>query len=222
MDHRISAVIALMENHLHQTPSLREMARSVQLSPSRLRHIFKAETALTPAQYLKSLRMREAKKIMGTASFSVKEVMIRVGLSDKSHFERDFKKVFGLTPAQYKARCVRSYLLKNERLKNGKHNGHQIANSAIEIVLHSSSGGSTLRADHTLTGDCKSIVNQINPSSERNPLMKNETMMTEPQRFDELFEELSVTELEDRLELAARCVCRISETPAPPPSDNDN
>ena len=35
--------------------------------------------------------------------------------------------------------------------------------------------------------------------------------VAEPQ-FDELFEELSVTELEDRLELAGRCVCRISDT----------
>lgn len=44
---------------------------------------------------------------------------------------------------------------------------------------------------------------------------QKETMIevTEPQNFDELFEELSVTELEDRLELAGRCICRIREVP---------
>ena len=218
MDCRISSVIALMEKQFHQRPSLREMARSVQLSPSRLRHLFKAETGVTTTQYLRSLRMREAKKIMGAACFNVKEVMIRVGLSDKSHFERDFKKAYGLTPAQYKARCVRSNLLKNRGPTNGKHIGHQIANSAIEFLLHSSTGDSNLRPFHMLVGDTKSIANHVDTSSleeRRTPDMEQKETtsieVAELQQFDELFEELSVTELEDRLELAGRCICRISD-----------
>jgi len=191
------------------------MARSVQLSPSRLRHLFKAETGVTPAQHLKSLRMREAKKIMGAAYFSAKEVMTKVGLSDKSHFERDFKKTYGLTPAQYRARCVGSDLGKNDRAKNREHIGHQIANSAIEFVLPSSTGNSNLPPFHILAGDNETIVNPVDTSSERRgpDMEQKETMdieVAELQQFDELFEELSVTELEDRLELAGRCVCRIS------------
>lgn len=210
MDYRISAVIALMEKRLHQKTSVREMARCVQLSPSRLRHLFKAETSVTPMQYLKTLRMQEAKKIMGAASLSVKEVMIRIGLNDKSHFERDFKKAFGLTPAQYKALCARSHLVKKERMDNGKHNGHQIGNLAMQFVLRSPARDSNLRAGHTLTGDGQTIANHVNPSLlERSPKMDKENMIeTAENEFGELFEELSVTELEDRLELAARCVCR--------------
>jgi len=213
MDYRVSAVIALMERHLDQKTSLRELARSVQLSPSRLRHVFKAETKITPTQYLKLLRMREAKKIIEATCFAVKEAMIRVGLSDKSHFERDFKQAFGLTPAQYRTLCVRSHLGKNHSLGNGKHNGHQIANSAIEFVLHSPTGDSNLRLAH-LAGDGETIVNQVNHLPfERSFLMEQEQIeVAEAQQFNELFEELSVTELEDRLELANRCVCRISDS----------
>ena len=211
MDYRVSTVIALMEEQIHHKTSLCGMARRVQLSPSRLRHIFKAETAITFTQYLKSMRMREAKKIMGTSCLAVKEVMIRVGLSDKSHFERDFKKAFGLTPAQYKMLCVHSHIVRHPGLEKDKHNGHQIANSAIEFVLHSSTENSNLRADHRLAGNGETIVH-LNRSLERNHKMNNETMLevTEPQQFDELFEELSVTELEDRLELVTRCSCRVS------------
>lgn len=214
MDYRVSAVIALMEKNLNQKTSLRELARSVQLSPSRLRHIFKAETKTSPAQYLKLLRMREAKKIMGATCLGVKEVMIRVGLSDKSHFERDFKKAFGLTPAQYRTLCVRSSLGKKYSLKNGKHNGHQIGDSAIEFVLHSSTGDSTLRLAHTVAGDGETVVKKLDHLPfERSFLMEQEQIeVAEAQQFDELFEELSVTELEDRLELAGRCVCRISDS----------
>src|SRR4051812_15000416 len=101
MDHRISCAISLIEKRFHRRLTLSEMARSVQLSPSRFRHLFKAQTGVTPAQYLKSVRMREAKKLMRRVYSRVKEVMTNVGLSDKSHFERDFKKAYGLTPAQY-------------------------------------------------------------------------------------------------------------------------
>jgi AraC-like DNA-binding protein len=211
MDYRVSAVIALMEKQLSQDTSLAELARSVQLSPSRLRHIFKAETEVTPAQYLKDLRMREAKKIMGAACFSVKEVMTQVGLSDRSHFERDFKKAFGLTPTQYKALCARSHLVQNKQQQNVKRNGHHLANLAIEYVLRSSPSGSNLRPDRpdrTLNGDSETIVKQVTHVLERNPTMENENINVADEQFEELFEELSVTELEDRLELAARCVCR--------------
>jgi len=197
----------------------RALARGVQLSSSHLRHLFKAETAVTPTQYLKSLRMRQAKKMMGEGCFSVKEVMTRVGLSDKSHFERDFKKVFGLTPAQYKALCARSHLVKKRRLENVKQNGHQIANSALENALHPLAEGSNLRTEPTSLDDGETIVNHEIPLSlERSLTMEKETMMevTEPQQFNELFnelfEELSVTELEDRLELVTRCSCRVSPT----------
>jgi hypothetical protein len=81
----------------------------------------------------------------------------------------------------------------------------------MQFVLRSSTRDSNLRAGHTLTGDGQAIVNHVNPSLlERSPLMDNENMIetAESNEFGELFEELSVTELEDRLELAARCVCR--------------
>ena len=211
MDYRVTAVIAMMEKELNQKTSLSEMARRVQLSTSRLRHIFKAETAVTPAQYLKLLRMREAKKIIGAACYSVKEVMTRVGVTDRSHFERDFKKEFGLTPTQYKELCARSQLVKKRKPERSKRNGHEIANLAIEYVLRSSTGGSNLRPTQ-IAGDGESVVNDINRSTyERNPIMEDNRIQ-EPEQFDELFEELSVTELEDRLELAARCVCRNEDS----------
>jgi len=40
--------------------------------------------------------------------------------------------------------------------------------------------------------------------------MNEETKPTVEEQVD-LFEELSVTELEDRLELASRCLCRIGK-----------
>lgn len=214
MDHRISCAVSLIEKRFNRRLTLREMARSVQLSPSRFRHLFKAQTGVTPAQYLKSVRMREAKKLMRKVYSSVKEVMTNVGLNDKSHFERDFKKTYGLTPAQYITLSMNAQRSPDTWAQNDRHIGHQIASSAINSVLHSWTGDSNLSPFHMFVDDSEIVVSHTNTSTKERrvpPMEKIENIVDEPQQFDELFEELSVTELEDRLELSARCVCRNSD-----------
>lgn len=108
MDQRIQIVISLMEEHLHHDLSLQMMAQSVNLSSSRFRHLFKAETGTSPAHYLKLLRMQRAKGLIETAFLSMKEIMSRIGVGDKRHFAKDFKKVYGLTPARYRVSRLNS------------------------------------------------------------------------------------------------------------------
>lgn len=96
MDQRIQVILTLMEKHPHRDLSLESMAQSVNLSPSRLRHLFKAETGTSPVQYLKLLRMRKAGELAGTTFLSIKEIMNSVGIRDKRHFAEDFKKLTAL------------------------------------------------------------------------------------------------------------------------------
>jgi len=106
MDYRIQRVIFLMEEGLHQGRSASSLAKDVNLSNSRLHQVFKEETGLSPAKYLRLLRMQQAKELLETSYLSVKEVMVRVGVMDESHFVRDFKKTFGCTPAKYRERFL--------------------------------------------------------------------------------------------------------------------
>jgi hypothetical protein len=59
---------------------------------------------MSPAKYLKVLRLEQAKTLLEESFLSVKEIRVRVGFGDESHFARDFKTHFGLTPTQYRAR----------------------------------------------------------------------------------------------------------------------
>ncbi|HKE56517.1 MAG TPA: helix-turn-helix domain-containing protein [Pyrinomonadaceae bacterium] len=104
MDERIKRVIVEMEKHLDSELSLDVLAQSVNLSTSRFRHLFKAETGTTPAQYLKSLRMSRAKKLVETTFLNIKQIMCSIGVRDKRHFAKDFERTYGLTPTQYRAR----------------------------------------------------------------------------------------------------------------------
>ena len=81
---------------------MEDLAQAVNLSCSYLAHLFKAETGVSLLQYLKSLRLRKAKELMDTTFLSVKEIRSRVGAGDKAHFARDFKRTYGLSPAEYK------------------------------------------------------------------------------------------------------------------------
>jgi AraC family transcriptional regulator of arabinose operon len=103
MDPRVRQIIALMEADLRHALSLAELAHAVNLSHSRLRHMFKEEIGVTPTRYRQQLKTHCAKQMLETTWMSVKEIIYEVGINDGSHFTRDFKRDCGLTPTQYRA-----------------------------------------------------------------------------------------------------------------------
>jgi AraC family transcriptional regulator of arabinose operon len=114
MDERVRAVMSLMDSSFHQELSLEHMAQTVNLSSSYLSHLFKAETGISPLQYLKSLRIRKAKELLDSTYLNIKQIMNRVGVRDKCNFAKDLRRAYGLTPAQYKAHCRRGLTAKAE------------------------------------------------------------------------------------------------------------
>lgn len=107
MDSRITAVIALMNRVLSEKLSVDTLSKSVNLSPTRLRQLFKEETGCSPMGYLRNLRMGRAEQLLRTSFLSIKEVTLRVGVRDVSHFVRDFKKHSGLTPREFREKPQR-------------------------------------------------------------------------------------------------------------------
>ena len=104
--------------------SLGEFAQSVNLSVWRLCHIFKSDVGMPPIRYLRVLRMERAKELLESSFLSVKEIAFQVGLTDESHFVRDFKSTYGFSPALYRSQ------FKNkgngvEKVTNDSSNGNQ-------------------------------------------------------------------------------------------------
>jgi AraC family transcriptional regulator of arabinose operon len=105
VDSRVATLVRMFEDSIREERkvSARRLAQSVNLSPSRLRHLFKAEIGTSPVRYLRTRKMQEAKRLLETTFLTVKEVANRVGLSDESHFVRDFKRIYGRPPGHYRS-----------------------------------------------------------------------------------------------------------------------
>jgi|SRR5215216_3399915 len=109
MDRRIQIVVNLMKEDLSRELILDDVAKWLNISPSRLRYLFKVETGQSPTQYLKYLRMQKAKQLVESTFLNVKQIMYELGINDESHFVRDFKRTYGITITQYRLVCSNNF-----------------------------------------------------------------------------------------------------------------
>jgi AraC family transcriptional regulator, arabinose operon regulatory protein len=103
VDPRIAWAVEQMCDALHRPLRISELARAVNLSPSRFTLLFRADTGVSPARYLQTLRLREARVLIQSTFLSVKEVMAKVGFNDPSHFTRSFARHHGVAPSRLRS-----------------------------------------------------------------------------------------------------------------------
>src|SRR5688572_22090310 len=104
MDRRIAHVITAMEADIDGGLTVAVLAAAVNLSPSRFAALFRQETGVSPARFLRALRMERARLLLERTFLTVKEVMAFVGVNDPSHFSRDFRRHHGVAPSRLRER----------------------------------------------------------------------------------------------------------------------
>jgi len=88
--------------NLERNPSLSELSGVAGLSRFHLLRVFSRQLGLTPHAFMVQLRLQKARALM-RAGQPLAEAALMCGFSDQSHFNRHFKRVYGLTPGQYRA-----------------------------------------------------------------------------------------------------------------------
>jgi transcriptional regulator GlxA family with amidase domain len=102
MDRRISTTVKEISSNVQKCWKINELSENVNLSTSQFEELFKRETQMPPLQFIKQLRFEKAKTLLETTFLTVKEVSFSVGIYDQSHFVRDFKQKYGLSPTEYR------------------------------------------------------------------------------------------------------------------------
>ena len=93
------------------------LAQEAGMSVSALHAHFKAVTATSPMQYVKTIRLHKARMLMVQDGLSASSAAERVGYGSPSQFSREFKRLFGSPPADETQRVRTSFGL-NIRSKN--------------------------------------------------------------------------------------------------------
>ncbi|WP_376797514.1 AraC family transcriptional regulator N-terminal domain-containing protein [Thermogemmatispora sp.] len=100
MPSEIASAVSYLRHHFAEPVRVERLARELGLSVSSLHHHFKAVTGLSPLQYLKQLRLQEARRLMLNEGLDATSAAFRVGYQDVSHFNRDYRGLFGRPPAR--------------------------------------------------------------------------------------------------------------------------
>ena len=81
--------------------SIGDVAKKVGVTSNYLANIFNLYVHKSPKEYLTTVRMEQAKKMLSTHRYKVKEVGKFVGYKNQLHFSSEFKKYTGKSPLQY-------------------------------------------------------------------------------------------------------------------------
>jgi AraC-like DNA-binding protein len=99
---RLRKVLDLMHANLDKRVTLKQLARSVELSPTYFAEQFRCATGHAPHQYLLHLRVDMARALLKSTRIPILEVALRSGFPNQQHFATTFKRLYGVSPNQYR------------------------------------------------------------------------------------------------------------------------
>ena len=108
MDERVRRTIESMEARLAERLTLRGLADGVGLSVSQLARLFRKDTGSTPSAFLRRLRLARARLLIERSSVPIADVMRQVGIPDRSHFAREFRREFGQSARTLRVHAARA------------------------------------------------------------------------------------------------------------------
>ena len=98
----LQRAIEYIESHFVDEITAQKLADSAGLSIPHFNRLFRKLLRLSPMEYVLSLRVQEAQRLLSTTRLSMSEIAASVGFYDQSHFTKRFKRITGMTPLQYR------------------------------------------------------------------------------------------------------------------------
>lgn len=92
--------------HYNKPISIEDYAVSHNMSISWFIQNFRQYANTTPAQYVQSLRLTNAKMLLETTNYNITEIANLVGYENPLYFSRFFRKQCGISPSQFRKQLV--------------------------------------------------------------------------------------------------------------------
>ncbi len=99
-----ATAISYVHAHFKENPSLSELAAALSISEKYFCKKFKEYTGQTYKEYLRTVKLRYARRLLLATELPIIEICAECGYSTQSHFNREFKDYFGITPMKMRQR----------------------------------------------------------------------------------------------------------------------
>lgn len=98
----VQSIIYTLGQHYIEDVKISELAMTYDITESYMISQFKKETGVTPAMYLRKIRLEEAAKLLVTTDEEIQVVSGKVGIHDANYFVKVFKAKYEMTPKEYR------------------------------------------------------------------------------------------------------------------------
>lgn len=102
---RIAAIHEYLMNNYREEVNLKQLAELVNMAEGSLCRFFKENMEMTLFEYLNQIKTDFACKLLMDPDLSILEVCLDSGFNNLSHFNKQFKKITGVPPSEYRGRC---------------------------------------------------------------------------------------------------------------------
>ena len=99
---QLQAVTAAIVERISEPISVSALSSVVGLSRSYFSHAFRRSVGWTPHAHVVRLRLERAMMLMAYTETSLTDVALAAGFADQSHFSRSFRRLTGVTPADWR------------------------------------------------------------------------------------------------------------------------
>ncbi|NPA50393.1 MAG: AraC family transcriptional regulator, partial [Epsilonproteobacteria bacterium] len=96
----ITKAIEFIHEHFLEDITINDIAKAASFNKYHTIKLFKKQLSLTPHQYILRLRIEEAIRLI-KKSTPLTEVAYHCNFSDQSHFIKEFKKIYGVSPSYF-------------------------------------------------------------------------------------------------------------------------
>ena len=100
------AIAHIAENYMEEI-SIEQLSRLCHVSTSHFRRLFKQVLGWSPLDYVQMVRIDRACALLYNCNHSVTEIGLRVGYPSPSSFNRQFRRIHGISPSRWRQK-VRS------------------------------------------------------------------------------------------------------------------
>ncbi|REA63509.1 AraC family transcriptional regulator [Dyadobacter luteus] len=110
-DNPLSYVISYIRTNISEKIQVDDLSEKACMSRTSFYRAFKREFNLSPLDFILKEKIKKAKQLLSESKSSISDVCYQLGFSDLNYFGRQFKKLEGISPSQYRAMSASAHLL---------------------------------------------------------------------------------------------------------------